>query len=170
MLELIVIGRSLKPKGISGAMKISLDWDIAFELRKGKFIFFNIDGNQVPFQITDVEDGAELLVHVKDINNPEEAKLLSSREIALEKSSLSKKTLREINNQNELESLVQYTLIDKNTNETLSILALEYFPSGLMALCMYKSKEIYVPMEEAWIEEINHQDKTLIMNLPEGMY
>ena len=50
-------------------------------LKGGTFVFFDINGSKVPFQITDSEDGAHFVITLDQISNKKASDALSGREV-----------------------------------------------------------------------------------------
>lgn len=170
MIQLIEAGHSYKVYGLKGALWISIEKEYQAFVKKNKVIFFNLEGNPVPFFIEKITVDESWLVNLKDITNPEDAALLSNQTIYVDQSRMKEvpgKTVKE----EELDySWIGYTLHDETSGQSGIIQAIEEFPQQLMAVILYKDKEHYILLRDEWIKQVDDESKTIHMLLPEGMF
>lgn len=168
MIQLVEVGQSYKVHGVKGELKLSLDADWRDEILDQGVVFFEVDGNAIPFFIESAKGEEELLVKFKDVNSPEEARLLSHKSIFIDRNRM--KEVPSSSSELSSDRLQSYALVDLQSGIRAQIEALEEFPSQLMALVRHGDKEVMIPVREDWIERLDEKEKVLYMNLPAGLF
>ncbi len=169
MIQLIPAGRTFKVFGLQGALWLQIEKPFLPFIKKHKVVFFNVEGNDVPFFIERMKEEENFLVKFKDINNPEDAASISNQTFYVDQSRI-KKPVVESTKDDELSDWVGYKLFDETSGITGCIKVIEEFPQQLMATVSYDDKECYVLLREEWILQIDDTNKTIQMRLPEGMF
>lgn len=170
MIHLIEAGHSYKVYGLKGALWISIEKEYQAFVKKNKVIFFNLEGNPVPFFIEKITLDDSWLVNFKDVTNPEEAALLSNQTIYVDQSRMKEVPRKTIKEEVSDYSWIGYTLLDETSGQSGIIQAVEEFPQQLMAVILYKDKEHYILLRDEWIKQVDDESKTIHMLLPEGMF
>jgi len=170
MIQLIEAGRSYKVYGLKGALWISIDKNFQSFVKKNKVIFFNVEGNPVPFFIEKISVDESWLVNLKDVSNPEDAALLTNQSIYVDQSRIKVVPEKVEKDLVEDSSWIGYTLFDKTSGQSGIIKAIEEFPQQLMAVILFKEKEHYILLRDEWIQQVDDTTKSIYMELPEGMF
>ena len=170
MIQLIEAGKSYKVYGLKGALWISIDKAYQAFVKKNKVIFFNVEGNPIPYFIDKISADESWLVNLRDVTNPEDAALLSNQTIYVDQSRM-KDVPDTTQKEEELEpSWVGYILMDETSGQSGVIQAIEEFPQQLMAVILYQNKEHYILLRDEWIKEVDDTKKPIHMQLPDGMF
>lgn len=169
MIDLIPAGKSFKTHGLKGEIHIQIDELYENFIKREAVLFFNLDGNDVPYFIEKKSLKDLSLVKFKEVNSPEEAKLLCHQEFYIDRSRLTNDDFGS-NIKEDQFSLIDFEIIDSTSHKTGRIINIEEFPHQLMALVAIDSNQYYLPLREEWILEMDESKKQIHMNLPEGMF
>jgi len=155
--EVILIGSLVRTHGKAGEVQcrtINEYWDEA----QAEFILLMLDHILVPFRVTDWRGkGADLLFTLKGITTEQQALTLIGSEVYMRR-----EDVKQVNDYNILswQDIVGYTLngspiveIDDSTANILATLQ-----DGRL-----------IPLHEDLISDIDHDKRTITMNLPQGL-
>ncbi|MBT8234117.1 MAG: 16S rRNA processing protein RimM [Saprospiraceae bacterium] len=84
MIDLVSIGYTGKPYGKDGQLKLRVEDKYIDDLLKSNAVFINLDGSKVPFIHSKISVGSHILIQLDDIDNPQAASELVSKEILIE--------------------------------------------------------------------------------------
>ncbi len=161
------IGHVLKSHGIRGELIFFFEIDIVENLQENGQIFIEIDGYLVPFFIEKIriKSNTSAIVKLVDIENKEYAKKLTECNILVYNSDISN-----FDDDINVFSFIGFTFIDNNSgkngliNETLD------FSGNKNFKVIINKKEFLIPVAEEFIISINEKNKTIEMNLPDGLF
>lgn len=136
-------------------------------LKKGVFVFFDLNGSKVPFQVTGTENNAHFVVSLENITNKKESDRLSSLEIWVPIDSIKQRHQRSPKNLKD--KWEEYSITDALTGSVFKVLRVEEFPQQLMAIVTHHDKEILIPLSDQLITEIDKENKMISMQIPEGL-
>lgn len=169
MIDLIPAGKSFKLHGLKGELLIQINESYKKFIQREAVLFFNLEGNDVPFFIEKKSLKDLNLVKFKYVNSPEEVRPLCNQEFYIDQSRMTKGDI-ESNQEEPHFSLKDYKIIDSTSHKTARVINIEEFPQQLMALVEVDSKQYYLPLREEWIIEMDEGKKQIHMILPEGMF
>lgn len=163
------IGTFFKPHGIKGEISATLDYDI--DLSELRCIVLEIDGIFVPFFVDSSRPkGASLwLVKLDGVDSEKSASAFSNHEIYAITAELPEGLVDEGEDGLYLYDLEGYTLkedenvigtIDGVDDSTANILLIVKTPAG---------GTVYVPFAEEFLTDIDKDNHTITMTLPEGL-
>lgn len=162
-----LIGKTLKSHGTSGQLRVRIEDKFNIYLQPGYFIFLELDGSKVPYQISKVDEGQHLVITLKDIAGKQESDMLSGRDIWIP---IEQVKTGHLKSPAQLKKKWEdYIIVDLSTHTTYKILRTEEFPQQLMAVVEEKGKEIYIPLHEQLIDSIDQVKKIIEMKIPEGL-
>jgi 16S rRNA processing protein RimM len=162
-----LLGKTLKSHGTSGQLRLMVEDKLKGYFIPGEFIFLEINGSKVPYQINDVSEEAHFVVALEDVNAKEISDTLTNKEIWIP---VEKVKARHQNAPRHLkDEWSDYFILDQATLKMYPILRTEEFPQQLMAVMEWKGKEIYVPLHEQLISSIDRKEKIIYMKIPEGL-
>lgn len=170
MIQLVKIGSSYKAHGIKGELEVFIEEPVLQWLRKEKVIFFNVNGNDVPFWITNIRDDSRIFIQLEDVHSPESLKSLCNKDIFIDKNKVPQRiwdSFEETISNNDLEG---FTLIDQLSGNKAMIKLIQEFPNQLMATVEFNEREIYIPLHPDFIKKIDVHQKTILASLPEGIF
>ncbi len=170
MIQLIEAGKSYKVYGLKGELIIDLQPEFKKHILDSAVVFFMIEGNAVPFFIESNRGKDELIVKFKEVDTPEEARLLSNQSILIDDKNIVMEKIKTEEVEDSIHSFVGYQLEDLNTNTKGIIKNIEEYPSQLMATIEAGSKEYMIPIHEDWLVEIDQKKKLIRLQLPEGIF
>lgn len=164
--DLFPVGQINKTHGIRGEMSFSLSADV-FNSEELPFLFFEPEGILVPFAVDAcrLKSSSTGILHLEGVDSEEDARIFVGQHIYIEKKFLQ--------DSSEIEFTPNYFI-------GFSVKDLKYGPVGRISEIDDSTKnilftvrkddgEILIPASEAYIEAINHDDKILLVNLPEGL-
>lgn len=160
---LTAIGRIAGKHGFRGEMNLIFEHqDYRKLIKKGNFLFIEIDKKGVPFFIESIAAGGQT-VKLKDINSDKDALQYSGLNVLLESAAV------KIPKSANFNGLIGFRISDIRTGFTGNITQVQEFPQGLMFTVNTIEKEYLIPAVEEWIEEIDENQLLIYMNLPEGL-
>lgn len=171
--EYIAIGRVRKAHGITGEVKISIEDRYLEDFLKNERIFIEMKSSRMPYFISSVRGESEMIVKLEEVDDRDAAIALHSKEIFLRKQDLIPDDEREF--EPEEEDSIQYgflngySVTDKTTGPAGVITEVVEMPQQEMAFVLHHGREVLIPLNESLIISIDRDNKTLLMDLPEGL-
>ena len=164
MFNYYKIGRILKPWRNDGVL-IALHENGNIEnLEDIQAIFININGNKVPFFLEEIEFNDDLIyIKFEEFKGPEDVKPHNGSELFVRDYDI-----QEDLNEEEAD-FEGFTIYDIVSGTTIIIEEIEQFPEQLMAKGFINDKEIFIPLIEEFILNIDFDQKRIEMDLPEGL-
>ena len=166
------IGYTKKAFGVKGELKMKIEDKYLEDFFKAEVVFLKIGGKTVPFFLDGVRVSNSLLAKFEDIDSPEDALPITSKEVFLRERDVIKEEEREFVVENEDLEFSIYKGFKIESEEFGLIGEIEEileYPQQEMALVRFNEKEILIPMNEQLIETVLSEERKLIMNLPEGL-
>lgn len=164
----IVIGRSVKAFGKEGRLLVEIENSHLKVFHDVDAVFLEYKANIIPFFIKDVkEKGQSLLVRFESVNAPEYWSDLTDYKIRIHKKDLNKNLLD--HNQIAPETLEGFTIKDQDQKTLGKIHEIRAFPQQVMAVILREKEELFIPLVDDWIEEIDFSLKIVNMILPDGI-
>ncbi|MEK0421035.1 MAG: hypothetical protein RLZZ161_886 [Bacteroidota bacterium] len=157
------IGRISAKHGYKGEVSIALEDSSHYKnIKKGNFLFVEVDGKGVPFLIENCTAGGSI-VKLADIDTEEDAKSIIGTAILIEKNKVKKRIIPDF------ENLKGFVVFDNQSDFKGSITRIEIYPQGPMLEVSNHEKTYLIPLVEDWITEIDEENKLIGMQLPEGL-
>ena len=154
-----------KSHGFKGELQCVLEMARPEQILKEKFLFLIKEGLPVPYFIEAADvHGEQLIVKLEGIDSEETAKKNSKIEIYIERKKIAKKKVPVT-----WRDLTGYQAIDKQHGDLGPIEEIVEYPMHFVAKCTYKSIEILFPLIEEFVLEVDDEQKTVSLNLPEGL-
>lgn len=164
-MEYTKIGQLLKPVGTQGEIKVNIDdkfWD---DFVENDHFFIKINGCFVPYFIEDIKEKNHLLLKIEEVDTPEQANDFNLKEMYLRAKDIQSKSGTDYNTFTGLE---HYVIFDGKT-QIGTIQSIEEYPQQIMAHVLVENKTLLIPIVDDLIDNIDHDTKTIIMQLPEGL-
>lgn len=163
-------GNTGQPHGLKG--EINLFADDTKMIAPGEFLFVEIDGTMIPFEIESVRprSGDSLLVKFHDVDSADGLALL--RNTTVYTAAAEAETTDADNDDGHLyaSDMEGYTVIDTDSNSSIGIVS-GYEDSTLNTLLILERPDgstLYLPFVEEFIESIDTAEKKLEVSLPQG--
>lgn len=155
-----------KPHGVNGQMLIIFNQGIEIDEKGIKYIFIETEGLPVPFEIEQFElkDDQSALIKLRFIENKEQAQTYSGCKCFFEKI-----ILNDSNNELNIFMLRGYRVFDANKQFIGTIAQIDDFGGNLVFTLSSNNNEIMVPYHPDLLQAINPNDKTICMEIPEGL-
>lgn len=161
--DYIEVAFILKAKGFDGTFSISLNDHYLKDLKASRTLFLMFKGNMLPFFITKLKaSGDEYQLNLKDVKSKDFFTDIYPKKVYLHKNEVT--VIEEEESWDELENFQCF-----NRDLFLgSLIKIEEFPQQDMAFVSYQDREILIPLVDALIVEIDHENQKIIFDLPEG--
>jgi 16S rRNA processing protein RimM len=162
ILNLKKIGFISKLNGYKGELMLVTEDD---KVSAEKFLFMKMDGIPVPFFIEDIfEKSGNFVVKLEDVNDEVFAQRFLNHDVFVERKGRTKNP--KVVSAHEL---IDYHIIDSTFGDLGPIVRVEDFPQQEIAICNLKNKEIMVPLNDEFIDDIDDEHKLVSVTLPEGL-
>ncbi len=164
--QLFRAGTVRKTFGAHGDLIFLFIKEPTFTLDQKEPFFLQIEGNMVPFFMVRAQwhSHTELRIGLEDIDTPEKAAKLLSCHFFLPLTATSKETpiLQEINPEG-------FTITDNTSKKTGVILYVTPYPTQDIMTISFPQGESLVPLIEEYVISVSLEDRTILMELPEGL-
>lgn len=160
------IGYISKIKGLKGELQLFFEFEDYREL-EFDVCFVEIDRKLIPFFIEKIKihDNSTAYLFLEDVDHIDKAQKLAHKKIYLP---LDKMPVRDPDDFR-ITDLKGYRVWDKNQGEIGDIFEIHEFPQQHVAAVLYKEKEILFPLNDAIISGIDRENKTVEVELPDGL-
>ena len=164
--QVFPIGQIIKPHGIHGEMSFDITSDI---LNRDDIPFFivEIDGILVPFSVEAYRYKSTTtgILQLEGVSSELEAKMFSGLTVYLQKQYLEEVEDAEI----ELDYFVGFRLFDVEKGEIGLIHEVDQTTENALFVILKDDDELLIPVGDEYIQEIDHQQKTITVSLPDGL-
>lgn len=167
-MDYIQIGFTKKTHGIAGELKVFIEEPYEDIFLEKERVFLEIRGNKLPFFVESVRGAGDLIVKFEDIKVREDALLLQSKPIFLPAAEVPE-DLDTTELEPEFAGVTGYLLVDQTAGEIGRITGILEMPQQEMALVEYQGREVMIPLNEQFIQKMDHAGKKVLMDLPEGL-
>lgn len=163
--DVFQIGRIGKPHGFKGEVVMQIDDDI-FDQVEADYLFLEIEGLLVPFFLEEYRFKSDTVVFMKflDVETEEQARRLTGcrvlfpRELADDESPMS------------WSQILGFRLIDQNGHEVGEIRKVDDSTMNILfEVTTPDGRDLLIPASEELIEQIDSEEQTLTVTLPEGI-
>ena len=168
--ELIAIGHYNKPHGVAGEISATIDVDVDL-LRGLSCLVSEVDGIFVPFFVNACrpKSSETVLLTIDGINNEMEATLLVNADIYALKREYNERSLEEDADGYPLDYFIGFELNDVQGNRIGEIIAVDEQTENAIFIVNRGVEECMVPAADELIVEFDLDDKTMVMDLPQGL-
>ncbi len=166
--DTVKVGMTKKTHGTKGALKLSVKDAFVEDVLQIDVAFLKIHGKLVPYFIEHFDFTNHLLVKFEDVDSPEAAIPLTSKEFFVRKEAINI-SADESEETPAFEKLIGFQIIDEISGPVGTINDLIELPQQLMALVNYQGNEVMIPLHEALVSAIDQDQRIIKMQLPEGI-
>jgi 16S rRNA processing protein RimM len=160
------IGFIRKTQGFNGRVILAVNSGNAEDFFNGNYLFLDMDGSMVPFYVEDFSaEGTQAVITFEDVNTHEAAAALVSKKVFLPNDELP----AGFNEQDELKTIVGFTIIDDNRGILGSVKDIAETPGQLMIFFDYANAEVMLPVNDQTLLKIVKKKKEIHVRLPEGL-
>lgn len=169
MEDFIAIGKTQKPHGLKGELKLHVEEMFIEDLFEAEAVFIEIKGNKMPYFIEELQEGNSIILKLEDVNDRTAAEFVAHKEVFMRRSDISL-TDREILSGGMVYKFTEgFLLVEVDAGRIGIVEEVISLPQQEMALVRYKNKLIYIPMQALFIMEIDESEKKILMDLPLGI-
>ena len=165
--DFFLIGKTLKSHGTAGQLRLMIEDKFTSYVQRGSFVFFDIDGSRVPFQVSSVEEGQHFVISLEDVDGRQESDKLAGKEFWVPLDQV--KPRHQKSPRNIKAKWEDYTIHDEASGASYPILRTEEYPQQLMAVIEINGREILIPLHDQLIVDIDKDQKVIRMEIPEGL-
>jgi 16S rRNA processing protein RimM len=165
----ITIGYTKKSYGSKGQVKAVVQNQFLEDFVQSEFVFINQMGKPVPFFIESIEEMGDLLLKVEEIDSPEQAKAIISKDLFLREKDLSNPPIDIPDSDLEFGDLIGFILADVEVGDIGGIKEIQEFPQQEMAVVEYNGKDIFIPLHAKLVAAFDEKGKKITLKLPEGL-
>lgn len=164
--EAFYIGYITKTKGLKGEVQLFFEFE-DYEALDLDVLFADMNGKMVPFFIAShkLYPNSTGLFYFDDIDHIDKAQPLLKKKIYMPLSKMPERDEDDFTYQD----LKGFIVSDETHGELGKIIAINEYPQQFVATVLYKEKEILFPLNEDMIVEVDEDEKTLLVDLPEGL-
>lgn len=164
--EAFYIGYITKTKGLKGEVQLYFEFD-AYEDLDLDVVFADMNGKMVPFFVESYKlyPNSTGLFYFDDIDHIDKAQVLVKKKMYLPLTKMPERDEDDFT----YNDLKDYIVSDETKGELGKIIEINEYPQQFVATLVYQEKEILFPLNEDIIVEIDEEEKTLLVDLPEGL-
>ena len=162
-LNLVKAGFIIKTHGFEGHLKVAIEESLVGSLDELKFLFLEIESMHIPFYVTsmDIRDGF-VLIKLEGVNTKEDAQKYNGTKLFIDR--------KYVGDEKETELLHLSGYIVMHNKEQVGVIKdTQQFPHQLMAILQRGEQEILIPLHDGFVVDIDHDTKTLELDLPQGL-
>lgn len=165
--DLILLGKIRKAHGYEGAVMMSPEDTFTEELPQMEWVFIEIDEKPVPFLVSSLTENASgnIVLKFEGYDSPEVMTEFIGCRVFIEQGSA--------DNENELSPfmiLEGYKIFDSDKKLLGVVTMVMSLPMQYMLVLENEEKEeILIPLNEDWVLEINREQESIYMDLPDGI-
>lgn len=170
-MNLTRIGRTLKPYGLDGGIKVTIQDEYLEDFLQSSFLFIEQKGQPVPFLVEEIVP-SPWMVFLEDIENKDEAEHLSKKPISVLTQDLipdEHKSLVTTTEDLQYSAYIGFMLCDEVMGELGKIEEIIAYPQQEMAALSYQNTDILLPMNESFIQSVDKHEQKILLSLPEGI-
>lgn len=170
--QLIEIGKIQKLHGLNGEMTASITDSVFDDVKNCPYFVCEMDGIFVPFFIKNYRFRTDttILLTFDGIESQEAAQEFCGLTLYFDRKCFSKKEAEQYDAETEEEdSLIGYTIIDKNYGVLGKVIDIDDQTANVLFIVEHNDSELMVPAADELVEGIDDEEKTIIMNLPQGL-
>jgi len=162
------LGRITRTNGNKGGVSIFLDVDDPKEYKELDAIFVEIKKQLIPYFIKEVKIHTSkntALVYFEDINDVESAEHLTNSDLYLPLASL---PVLE-GNKFYFHEVIDFKLVEEEFGEIGKIAQILEYPNQSLFQTFHNKKEVLVPINDRFIQNVDRDKKEILVRLPEGL-
>jgi 16S rRNA processing protein RimM len=164
--EAFYIGYITKTKGLKGEVQLYFEYDEP-ELLDLDVLFAEISGKMVPFFTATykLHTNSTGNFYFDDIDHIDKAQPLVKKKIYLPLDKMPDRSEDDFH-YNDLKGFI---VSDKMHGELGEIIEVNEYPQQFVATLLYQNKEVLFPLNDDMIVEIDEEERTITVDLPEGL-
>ncbi|PYF75823.1 ribosome maturation factor RimM [Pedobacter nutrimenti] len=164
--EAFYIGYITKTKGLKGEVQLYFEYDEP-EALDLDVVFAEINGKMVPFFVDSykLQNNNTGNFYFEDIDHIDKAQTLLKKKIYIAQDKVPVRDEDDFH----YNDLKGYLVSDETRGELGEIIEINEYPQQFVATVSFQNKEILFPLNEDMIVEIDEDNQTLLIDLPDGL-
>ena len=164
--EAFYIGYITKTKGLKGEVQLFFEYDDP-GLLELDILFADINGKMVPFFVSSykLHTNGTGNFYFDDVDHIDKAQVLVKKKMYLPLTKMPDRSEDDFH----YNDLKGYLVFDEVHGELGEIIEVNEYPQQFVATVSYRGREILFPLNEDMIIEIDEEEATLLVDLPEGL-
>ncbi len=164
-----VVGHISGKHGFQGNIQVQyLPGFSKAQIKKGNYLFVVINGKGVPFSVLDISKLGDI-ISLQFISDEKSAKNLIGCEIAIPADVLTTKSNRKTTSPQSLSDIVGWNVVETNLGSIGTVTEIQELPQGFILVVSTELENFLIPLVEHWIVDFQAADRTITMQLPEGL-
>ncbi|TWP27336.1 16S rRNA processing protein RimM [Apibacter muscae] len=160
------VGTITKTHGLKGHLVAKLDTDEPEVYENLESVFININGMPIPFFLVECQLLNKNSLRIKFENTSLNSQELIGKDIYLPLEFLPQLSGKQFY----YHEVINFNILDQNNISVGKIIEInDQSPQSLFSIELLNSKNIYIPIINDWIIEVNRKEQYIKMNLPEGI-
>ena len=169
MEKYVRIGFAGKTHGINGELRFSIEDDFWDDFEEADVLFLEVGGRKTPYFVEYIKSGNLVLVKFEDISTKEAASDLANGPVFMRLGDLVSGEADALNVADMFDLLPGFLIRQVSGEDVGKILEVQEFPQQIMAVVEYDGREVYIPLNDVFIKEIDQKEQLILMDLPEGL-
>jgi len=164
--EAFYIGYITKTKGLKGELQMFFEYDSP-ELLDLDVVFAEVGGKMVPYFVSSykLQNNQTGNFYFDDIDHIDKAQALVRKKVYLPLTKMPDRSEDDFH----YNDLIGFIVSDETFGELGEILDVNEYPQQFVATVSYKEKEVLFPLNEDMILDIDLDNETILVDLPEGL-
>ncbi|MCW3784993.1 ribosome maturation factor RimM [Plebeiibacterium sediminum] len=163
--QCVKVGFVSKPHGVKGEISVSLFDGFYSEDFDSEFLLLDIDNGLVPFYIESlrIKGSKTLLIKLEDVETEDKAREFSGTEVYTESVNIS------VKDDFQTVAFVGFTVVDQEKGDIGVITGINEISNNPLFIIDCDGDEILIPINPDFIIAVDEQEKTIAVDLPEGL-
>lgn len=166
-MELVAIGKTGRPHGLSGELKLSIEEPFLEDFLVLSACFLERNGQRLPHFIEQIRGQSADILKLEQVDNRSTAQEWAHCTILVPAEQLA--TPQPAEEEHPFAVYRGYQVIDQTLGEIGSIEAFILQTQQVLAVVAYREKEVFLPLHDDLIEKVDTEKQLLHMDLPEGL-
>jgi 16S rRNA processing protein RimM len=161
--DYVNVGYFSKPHGFKGHLNFHPVINDEIKYDEIDHVMLEVNELLTPFFIEKIDAKGKIIFKLEQISNEKEAKKIQSKHVFINSKFI------QFNEEKNEDRLIGFEVHDKLFGKLGNIIRIEDFPAHQLWVVKVNDKEILLPVEDKFINDINHTKKTIIYSAPEGL-
>jgi 16S rRNA processing protein RimM len=161
--NLVNIGKLTRVHGVEGkAIVVFESWALK-QLQKTEWVFLNINRLPVPFFISSLEilSPTSAIIGLDGLDSIERIRPYINQEVLIAWEGKRKPVA--------LKSVAGYEIVHNDNDRIGQVIEVADFNGNVVARVKNSKGELWIPLNETTLQQINHSKKIIFVNLPDGL-
>lgn len=167
--DFIPVGFVRKAHGVYGEMRLQVREVFIEDVLEAKVLFIRRQGRPAPYFIESIRDAGNIIVKLEGVNTPEAAKTLNGSELLMRREDIGHNWQEDEEAPLPYAALQGYTIVDQEKGDIGVIEEVIDLPQQALAALKFEGREVLIPLNEHFIQSVDHTRRRLVMELPEGL-